>query len=166
MPCLMVALLLLASGQVSADSGEKRIESGHFLAWEIEVEAPFTLTYQIVVESGPNVEVYLMTAKEYGRFLGGEDFQSISSGNGAASSFDETIGLDKGRYFLVVDNPFISLSLENESSSSRASLVDYDISAVQRGHSLSLEMILAMGSVVLLGMVLIAFATFMREGRQ
>lgn len=145
---LLISVILFTPA--SADSGEARLLSGASQSWEIILDKETTVVYDLRVEVGDRIDVYLMTSPEHQAFESGEPFTFIAEGSFTdAREASAEVLLQPGAYYLVASSrsgPSGSLTEDT--------LVSYNINVAATSQSSALQTILTVGAGAILCMVL------------
>jgi len=70
----------------------------------IVLEEDATVSYDATLRSGPDVEIFILSADEYEQYRSGNNFlfEDMVQINGVTASSD--VALDSGAYYMVIDN--------------------------------------------------------------
>lgn|GEM_PF-1810803 len=155
---LLISVILFTPA--SADSGEARLLSGSSRSWQIELDQETTLAYDLKVEVGDRIDVFLMTAPEHQAFERGEPFSFIAGGSFTdAREVSAELVLGPGTYYLVAASASAPAGSLTEDT-----LVSYTINVETTSESSTLQTILTVGAAAILFMVLfILFDTLRRN---
>jgi len=89
-------------------SNRETIDPGRFVPFRFELELPATLSYNLRVVEGPNVDIIATDPGNAEKFEQGGNWQLYTPASrsdvGAASV---TAGLDPGEWVVIVDNSFV-----------------------------------------------------------
>jgi hypothetical protein len=86
-------------------SRDVRIPPGEFHGVPFALDAERTVRFGIEVETGPNVDVFLLGDDAYAAYRDGRDFEyRWASGLDVASGFAEDSAVPAGEYAVVYDN--------------------------------------------------------------
>ncbi|MBW3582258.1 MAG: hypothetical protein KY455_04070 [Euryarchaeota archaeon] len=106
---LLIAMLFALSGcmgpQALRDDGRVVLAEDQYYRSGFEIGRTATLSIQVEVYSGPNVDVFVMDQLNFQQFENGNDIIHFSSCGGvAAQGFQRSCTLSAGTYFIVLDN--------------------------------------------------------------
>lgn len=104
-----LVLTLLVSGCASSagfeDEGRTVIAEDQFYQVGFEASSDVTLTTQVEVISGPNIDVIVLDDVNFQQFRQGNDFVHYPPCGGvAAQGFERSCNLASGTYHVVLDN--------------------------------------------------------------
>jgi hypothetical protein len=76
-----------------------------WLTWELPVETETYFEYDMIVRSGPSVDLYTVTEREYSYFESGENFEYVTGLSSPETTGDRgDTWLEPGDYVLILDN--------------------------------------------------------------
>ena len=103
---VLATIAIVPSTVSAAESGTKVIPSGGYFVYEFSYSGTTHLSYQVTVNSGPNVDVIVTDEVGYAQYVGvASTVQysvTYSKLNTRSASFDNDI--EGGHYYLIVDN--------------------------------------------------------------
>ncbi|GAA5432999.1 hypothetical protein [Haloarcula japonica] len=86
-------------------SERQNVLEDEWLTWELPVETETYFEYDMIVRSGPSVDLYTVTESEYSYFESGDNFEYITGLSSPETTGDRgDTWLESGNYVLVVDN--------------------------------------------------------------
>jgi hypothetical protein len=96
------------------------VSEGNYLSWTFSTDQTRFLTVTFAVQSGPDVDVFVMSADAFDRYETGNEFEAYAAAASAGTEF--SVNLPAGDHVAVVDNTERSSMSPSEGESARVEI--------------------------------------------